>query len=60
MFYKIVVPETNEITGGDYIIGPGYELVLERHQEYTYPVDGWVYAETEEEALILLGANNGL
>lgn len=26
--------------------GPGYFLDIEKYDEYTYPVDGWVYYET--------------
>jgi hypothetical protein len=52
-FYRI---ENNRLfyTPND-LHGPGYSLFAAEHENYTYPVEGWVWAENREEAKALLG-----
>ena len=37
------------------VSGPDFELRVERRTEYTYPVDGWYWFDTEAEARAALG-----
>lgn len=37
------------------VSGPDYELRVEQHTEYTYPVDGWYWFTTEAEARAFFG-----
>jgi len=54
-FYKLD-PESNELLyGPNAIYGPGFTLLKENYDEYTYPVDGWTWFDSENEAKI---ANN--
>jgi len=32
------------------VLGPDYELLSQYHNTYTYPVDGWYWFDSEEEA----------
>ena len=36
--------------GPNIVEGNGYVLVKENHDQYQYPIDGWYWFETEEEA----------
>jgi hypothetical protein len=47
MFYKIT---DGNLTYGPIVCSPDYTLMLDTKDEHTYPVDGWYYFETEEEA----------
>lgn len=33
------------------LVGPGYELLIESKDQYTYPVDGWYWFETLDQAM---------
>lgn len=33
------------------VLGPDYSLTIENHGEHTYPVDGWCWFDTLDEAL---------
>lgn len=35
--------------------GPNVSLFRDQHETYTYPVDGWYWADSEAEARVLLG-----
>lgn len=41
--------------GPTQITGPDYDLLIINYTEYTYPVDGWSWFESEEEARAALG-----
>ena len=47
MFYKY---EESQLLQGENIFGPGWELISEIKDTYAYPVDGWYWFDTEEEA----------
>lgn len=38
--------------------GPNYLLVISDKDEYDYPVDGWIYAASLDEAIAYFAANN--
>lgn len=53
MFYKY---ENNELTFGQYIaFASGETLHIDFKDTYTYPVEGWYYFETEQEAKEFFG-----
>lgn len=51
-FYKIDGDEL--LYGPNFVYGPTFTLVKENKDSYQYPVDGWVWANTELEARRLL------
>jgi len=34
------------------VINANYELLIEDHDQYTYPVDGWEYHETPPQGFV--------
>lgn len=48
MFYKLI-DEVN-YTYGPEVISAEYQLLTEDKDSYTYPVDGWIWANSENEA----------
>lgn len=48
-FFKRVGDEL--LTAPNFVYGPGFELHAEFKDEYTYPVDGWVWADSLDEAM---------
>ena len=51
-FYK---EENGELLyGPNFVLNKNYELRKETHDQHTYPVDGWYWFDSEEEALALL------
>ena len=50
-FYK-VDPSGIVIYGPNYVFGPydQYKLLREEKDAYTYPIDGWYWFDTEQEA----------
>jgi hypothetical protein len=42
------------IYGPNFVLNKNYELRKETHDQHTYPVDGWYWFDSEEEALALL------
>lgn len=48
MFYK---KEQEQILSALNVEGPGYTLIEEDSALYTYPVDGWIYAENLDAAI---------
>jgi hypothetical protein len=48
MFYKLL--ENQSLTFGPCVISAEYELLTEFKDSYTYPVDGWYWFDTLEEA----------
>jgi hypothetical protein len=52
MFYKL---ENGSLLSGDLITAPDFVLIAEDKDGYDYPVDGWMWFDTEEEAKLTLG-----
>jgi len=52
-FYKL----DNEVLlyGPHFVLNANYELRKETHTEHTYPVDGWYWFDTEQEAKDFFG-----
>jgi hypothetical protein len=51
-FYKL---DNGDILYAPNIVeGPGYVLLINEKDTYVYPVDGWVYADSQENASVLL------
>lgn len=40
----------------NYVSGPGFELQADLHDTYTYPLDGWHWFETLDDAMLALAA----
>lgn len=53
-FYKF----ENELLFGQLITGPDILLLIEDHELYSYPTEGWYYFDSEEEALDFFQINN--
>ena len=41
--------------GPTQVTGPYYDLLRQNHTEYNYPVDGWYWFDTEEQAREFFG-----
>lgn len=52
-FYK--VQNDSLFYASNAIYNSNYELFVEHHETYTYPVDGWYYFESEELAREFFG-----
>lgn len=48
MFYKMI-DEKNYIFGSE-VLSAEYQLLTEDKDTYTYPIDGWYWFNSEEEA----------
>jgi hypothetical protein len=53
-FYK---KDNNEILFGTIVNGRNYSLILEDKDSYQYPVDGWIYAESLDDAISYFASN---
>lgn len=40
--------------GPNFVLNSNYELRKETHEQHNYPVDGWFWFDTEQEAVIAL------
>lgn len=49
-FYKL--DGTNLLNGPNYVLSGSYNLYKEEKDTYTYPIDGWYWFDSEEEARI--------
>jgi hypothetical protein len=38
--------------GPNFVLNKDYELKKENKEDYTYPVDGWIWFDNEDEALV--------
>lgn len=47
-FYKL--DDDQLLFGPNFVINMNYELLKENKDEYNYPVDGWYWFNSEEEA----------
>ena len=53
-FYKL---DNGEILYAPNIVeGPGYVLLINEKDTYVYPIDGWVYADSQANAAEFLNA----
>lgn len=52
-FYKI--DDGVLLEGPNFVYGPTFTLLKEDKDTYTYPVDGWIWFDTEEEARTYFG-----
>lgn len=53
-FYKLD-PNTNELLfGPNFVSAPTFELLRETHEDHAYPIDGWWWFNSEEEAYLFL------
>jgi len=56
-FYK---KDNNEILFGYTVNGAGYSLNLEDKDKYSYPVDGWIYADSLDAAIAYFADNSNI
>ena len=54
-FYKL---DGELLFGPNFVLNQSYELYRETHADYTYPVDGWYWFDTEEQAKLFFGLVN--
>lgn len=52
-FYKI--SEGELLYAPNAVYNKDYELLRDNHTNYTYPVDGWTWFDSREEACIAFG-----
>lgn len=55
MFYKLI---ENQLHSGPHVQLPHDVLHIDFANQYHYPVDGWYYFKTEQEALAHFNLNN--
>jgi hypothetical protein len=55
-FYK--KEDTTILYTPSIVQGPSYVLFAENKSEYDYPVDGWIWAESEEDAIAYFETND--
>jgi hypothetical protein len=48
-FYKL---DGELLYGQNFVLNANYEMYKETHNDYTYPVDGWYWFASEEEARV--------
>ena len=58
-FYKWDEVAEILLFGPNFVLNANYELRAESHDQYTYPVDGWYWFDSEEEAKAALQVPNG-
>lgn len=51
-FYKL---DGDLLFGPNFVLNKDYELRRETKDQHTYPVDGWSWFDTEEEARLFFG-----
>ena len=54
-FYKL---DGELLFGPNFVLNQNYELYRETHTDHTYPVDGWYWFDTEEQANLFFGLVN--
>lgn len=47
-FYKLDGDQL--LYGPNFVYGPAFTLLRENKDQYTYPVDGWYWFDTEQQA----------
>jgi len=43
------------LCGPNFVLNASYELRIEKKDEYEYPIDGWYYISSEDEAYVFFG-----
>jgi hypothetical protein len=38
------------LRAGKFVLGPNFSLLSEQHNDYTYPMNGWYWFDSAEEA----------
>ena len=51
-FYKL---DGDLLYGPNFVLNANYELRRETHDQHTYPIDGWYWFNSDEEARLFLG-----
>jgi hypothetical protein len=51
-FYKL---DGDLLYGPNYVLNANYELRRESSDQYVYPIDGWQWFNSEEEAQLFFG-----
>jgi hypothetical protein len=51
-FYKL---DDELLYGPNFVLNANYELRKETHEQNVYPVDGWYWFNSEEEARVFFG-----
>ena len=51
-FYKL---DGSLLYGPNYVLNANYELRRETRDDHSYPIDGWHWFDTEEEARLFFG-----
>ena len=51
-FYKQTLLPEEYWAAGRTVINTNYELLIENHDQYTYPIDGWNYYATPPQAYL--------
>lgn len=49
-FYKQEEPNTDLLEAPNFVLNANYELRAETYNQHTYPIDGWYWFDTIEEA----------
>lgn len=55
-FYRI--ESGSLIKSEDSLFGPGFDLLVQDHDTYEYPIYGWYWFDTDEEAQVSLNADS--
>lgn len=45
------------LRAGKFVFGPGFELQRDQKETYNYPVDGWYWFDSAEEAATFFDVN---
>jgi hypothetical protein len=51
-FYKL---DGDLLYGPNFVLNANYELERLTHDQYEYPIDGWYWFDSEEEARVFFG-----
>lgn len=51
-FYKL---DGDLLHGPNFVLNANYELRRETHDQHSYPIDGWFWFDSEQEARLFLG-----
>jgi hypothetical protein len=55
MFYKLIDEETKELSEGPCVHSAEYFLSEDTKNSHEYPIDGWYWFDTEEDAKAFFG-----
>jgi hypothetical protein len=57
-FYKHTTEPSDYWAVGRRVVNKNFELLIENHEEYNYPVDGWEYHATPPAAFVIWHEEN--